>query len=198
MLSRLSKISRVVLSIGHQKGKDTGAVNKKTGETENDQCTAIAAKVQHLLKLNGIPVLTLPDMSLSETCNMINARCNTYTDIALEIHKDSSDEYKPETMHRRMGVYGHPEAAQSMQIARLIKDSFIASGAEPKTTWARIDTERGFTLAFVRRPKCLSFIIEAGFIEGDNSEQEQWFYAHTIAKSVCDIMEKTFITNITI
>ena len=52
MLSRLVKINRVVLSIGHQKGKDTGAVNKLTGETENDQCTAIVAKVQQLLKLN--------------------------------------------------------------------------------------------------------------------------------------------------
>lgn len=198
MLSRLSKINRVVLSIGHQKGKDTGAVNTKTGETENDQCTAIVGKVSELLKQNGIPVLTLPDVSLAETCNMINSRCNATTDIAFEVHKDSSDEYKPETMHRRMGVYGHPESAQSMQIARLMRDSFIASGAEPKTTWARIDTERGFTLAFVRRPKCLSFVLEAGFIEGDNSESEQWFYAETITKAICDILEKNFIPRISV
>ena len=194
MLSRLSRINRVVLSIGHQKGKDTGAVNKLTGETENDQCTAIVVKTQQLLKLNGIPTLVLPDVSLAETCNLINARCNAYTDIAIEIHKDSTDgEFNP-SMIRRMGVYGHPEASQSMQIARLIKDSFIASGAEPKTTWARIDTDRGFTLAFVRRPKCLSFVLEAGFMQGDNSEAEQWFYAQAIAKAMCDIMERRFKT----
>jgi N-acetylmuramoyl-L-alanine amidase len=191
MLSRLQKISRVVLSIGHQKGKDTGAVNTKTGETENDQCFAIVAKIMSLLKLNGMKHLVLSDMSLTETCNYINTRCNSITDICFELHKDSFDKYDPTTMHRRMGVYGHPYASQSMQIAHLMKDSFLQSGAQADT-WARVDTDRGFTLAFVRRPKGLSFVIEAGFIEGDNSEDEQWFYAITITKAIMDILEKPF------
>lgn len=179
---RLKRINRIILSVGHGDG-DTGAVFGQ--RTENAECREIVALIaQHLIKA-GVSVWVVPDLSLERTIQLINSTGNRESDWAIEIHKDSSDAYNRE-MHRRMGVYAHPDAAGSFGIADRLKKEFIDMGANPHTSWSRIDTDSPRkSLAFIRRPKMLSHIIEAGFIQG---EPEPEYYADVIAEAIFRVL----------
>lgn len=183
IMERLKNIRRVILSIGHG-GGDPGAVHGALNE--NEECRRIVGFVaQHLIHL-GVTVQVAPDLSLSNTCAWLNSNGHATFDWALEIHKDSFVPYNPDTQARRMGVYGHPTSAGSMDVARLLAEQFRLAGAHP-TTWARPDTDSPRRqLAWIRRPKMLSHIIEAGGIQG---EREHEYYGRTIANSIDTILK---------
>ena len=191
MFERLKNVKRIILSIGHggKKGErfDSGAT--ANGITENDQCTILTNKLQALLVAAKVPVLVIPDFGLTKTVKYMNNVGNAYSDWAFEIHKDSAT-YNPATMHRRMGIYAHPESTQAMRIAQSMVASFQRSGANA-TSWARVDSDSNHgSLWFIRKPKMLSMIIEAGFIEGDCSDAENNFLAQTICEAILHELSK--------
>jgi N-acetylmuramoyl-L-alanine amidase len=185
---RLNQIKRIVLSIGHDK-KNVGAMNVK-GEQENVLVTDIAEKTKCFLEKNGVNVLLLPDIDLSTTIKNLNKECDTFSDLAIEIHKDScGDLYNDHKMYRRVGLY-YMESDGSMSIASQMIKSMMVSGAH-NTSWVRIDTDSPRKrLAFVRDTKMLSYIYEAGFIEGSNTNEENEWYAWALARSILLVLEK--------
>jgi N-acetylmuramoyl-L-alanine amidase len=186
VFERLKAVKRVIVSIGHG-GGDVGAVNNR-GDFENKEAYMIAYKVESQLKAMGIDVVIVPDYGLQKTCDYINRIGKAKTDIAFEIHKDSSDEYSDKTMRRRLGFYFHPKSEDADNIACALVDVAWKMGAS-ESSWARPDTQSNHgTLAFIRQPKMLSFIYEAGFIEDLNTEVERLFYASVLVEGIAKIL----------
>lgn len=191
MIPRLKSIKRILLSIGHKAtspNRDPGAVNSITNETENSECTAIAKIVSDILTKNNIKNILLPDETLTNTINRINGLSNKDSDWCIELHKDSFHKYNPKTMSKRMGVYYHPTSANSELIAVQMKKIFIDCGAD-STSWARPDTMSNHGgLSFIRRTKPLAHLIEAGFIQDNNDDASDQFYAKTIATAIIKLL----------
>ena len=197
MNPRLESIQRIILSIGHGglSGEkfDPGVTNNITGETENKICRKIAMKTANLLTQNGLIVLLLPDHSLESSIQYINYTGDAHTDWAIEIHKDSTDNFSPQKMINRMGVYYHPVSKGSKEIAEIMIKIMKENGAG-SSSWARPDTDSNHgTLGWIRQPKMLSHIIESGFIEDKNDESNNELYAKLIAVSICRALDKKYI-----
>lgn len=189
MYERLESINRIILSIGHGGMKDenkfdSGAVNEMTNEKENTEASQIALKVAGYLRDAGLIVLLMPDFSLGRTIEIINSKGDSDTDWAFEIHKDSSTSFSTAKMGRRMGIYYHPTSKESKEIAEDMIAHLRLEGAH-STSWARPDTASNHgSLAWLRKPKMLSHLIEAGFIQDNNNEVSDNFYATVIAKTI--------------
>jgi N-acetylmuramoyl-L-alanine amidase len=189
---RLKRINRIVLSIGHDL-KNVGATNDN-GDNENALATDIATKAAQYLRANGLIVLLMPDLELSKTVRYLNLQGNGITDLAIEIHKDSCGSiYNDLNMERRCGLYYLAESAGSGNIARDMATHFRTTGAHV-TSWARPDTDcPRKRLAFVRDTKMLAYIYEAGFIEGNNTPDENEWYAWVLCLSILNTLEKPVI-----
>lgn len=186
---RLKNVKRVLLSIGHCAGHDLGACNDR-GDNENEEATEIAWDIKSGLEAQGIECYLLPDYTLQNTCDLINKIGHIQTDMAIEIHKDSTDNYTPLSMRRRVGFYFHPKSYDADAIAANLVNVAKEMGAA-KTSWTRPDTDSHHKqLAFIRQPKMLSFIYEAGFIQDINTEDERQFYASVLVKGIVHILEK--------
>jgi N-acetylmuramoyl-L-alanine amidase len=149
----LKRVKRVILSIGHDP-KNVGAQNKQ-GEKENTLCAKIASHAASALRANGVVVWLLPDKSLADTIKYLNIQGNAYTDIAIEIHKDSFEGYLEKDMKRRCGLYYAYENAGAKTIAHALVDKMIKAGAHP-TSWIRPDNTNGNNhprLGFAPKPK---------------------------------------------
>jgi N-acetylmuramoyl-L-alanine amidase len=185
---RLNAMKRVIISVGHDAGA-RGARNAK-GEWENDICRVIAKYATDYLARNGVNVWLVDDLTLPKTIELINRKGHK-TDLAIEIHKDSADNFN-DAMIRRCGLYHSTYADTSRKIANLIVEKFKQNGANPKTSWVRPDSQSRFKqLAFCNATKMTAFIAEMGFIEGDNSEQECKQYAWILAKSIIQVLGKS-------
>ena len=193
MFERLESINRVILSIGHGgingEEYDPGAINAKTKEKENIEAKQITIKLSQYLVNAGITVLVVPDFSLKRTIAYINAVGDAHTDWAFEIHKDSTDKYDDAKMKHRVGVYYHPTSSESMPIAEEMVEIMKKNGAH-KTAWARVDSasNHGTGLGWIRKPKMLSHLIEAGFIQDNNNDNSDTFYAELIGKAICSLL----------
>ena len=188
---RLKLIKRIIISIGHDP-KNVGAVNNK-GEKENTLATDIAKKAASYLLANGVAVWLMPDLELSATIKNLYRLGKTESDLGIEIHKDSTDIFEASKMERRVGLYYLMESAGAGNIAKTMVLSMIANGAH-NTSWTRVDTDSPRKrLAFVRDTKMLSYIYEAGFIEGNNMPDENEWYAWTLTKSILTILGKPII-----
>jgi N-acetylmuramoyl-L-alanine amidase len=186
---RLKRINRIILSIGHDP-KSKGATNEH-GENENALATDIATKAAKYLRANGLIVLLMPDLDLSQTVKYLNLQGNGITDLAIEVHKDSCGSiYNDKNMKRRCGLYYSLDSAGAGNIARNMALYFRENGAH-STSWARPDSDSPRKrLAFIRDTKMLANIYEAGFIEGENTPDENDWYAWTLCLSVLKVLEK--------
>lgn len=185
----LKRVKRVILSIGHDP-KAVGAENAK-GEKENDLCAQITKHTASYLRANGVVVWLLPDKPLAETIKYLNIQGNAYTDIALEIHKDSFTHYNEKDMGRRCGLYYATENAGTKSIAHALINNMIKNGAHP-TSWIRPDTDNGNNhsrLGFCAKTKMIAMIAEMGFIQGSNAEDENEWYAWALAKGILQILD---------
>ena len=189
-MERLKSIKRIILSVGHGglTGEDHDSGAEVKGFNENDQCRMIAGYLCAELTKSGFAVLVIPDWGLQKSINYINSVGNTSNDWAIEIHRDSADNFNPKTMARRCGVYFLYETAGSAVVAKSIANCLITEGAHT-SSWARADTESPRKrLAFIRQPKMLSHIIELGFIQDNNTEAECKWYAVALAKSLVKVL----------
>lgn len=189
-MEKLKQIKRIIISIGHGglKGEkyDSGAV--ANGITENEQCRKIAGYLTTELTKSGFAVLLLPDWGLQKSINYVNAVGNTYKDWAIELHKDSSENFSKERMSRRCGLYFYPHSAGSAAVAKFVAAGLIEAGAHA-TTWTRPDTDSPRKrLGFIRNIKMMSHIVELGFIEDINDDNECRWYAMALAKSIGNVL----------
>lgn len=178
-------IGRVILSIGHGAG-DPGAVSGNI--VENKEATQITNRLADKLGDASIPFILLPDLSYVESIKKVNEIYKP-GDWAIEIHKDSFT-YNKETMHRRMGVYHHHASAVGKQVAEMMLKAFVGCGAN-KFSWVRPDTFSNHGgLGWNTMTKPMAHIIEAGFVQGDNSDSEDEFYAEAIFQGIKAVFAK--------
>ena len=72
--------------------------------------------------------------------------------------------------------------------------TYMKNNGAGKSSWSRPDTDSNHrTLGWIRQPKMLSHIIEAGFIQDDNSVASCDLYAKLIAGAICTALDKVFI-----
>lgn len=165
-IAALHGITRLVLAAGHG-GKDPGACNGP--HREADQAIVITDSIARLLIGAGMPVITAPHQhDTHESIPWINERYKFADTVAIEIHRDSANTIREPDASRRCGVY-HGRAAVSQGIACHLVAGLIQAGAV-STSWARPDTASGHgRLGFIRQVQCRSFIMELGFMEGNNA-----------------------------
>lgn len=192
MYDRIESVNRIILSIGHGgltgEDYDPGAINSKTHEVENIEAKQIVMKLAQYLTNAGLAVLILPDFGLQKTITYVNAMGDAHTDWAFEIHKDSTNAYT-DSMKRRMGIYYHPSSTGSKEIAEVMIAEMKRNGAS-ESSWARVDTDSNHTsLGWIRKPKMLSHLIEAGFMQDKNDNESDTFYAGTIGAAICAILK---------
>ncbi|MDP4277429.1 MAG: N-acetylmuramoyl-L-alanine amidase [Bacteroidota bacterium] len=196
MNPRLAKINRIILSIGHGgiggEKSDPGAIDAKTGAKENEVAKCIVTRLAGHLTANGFTVLMIPDYSLSRSISLVNEIGKATTDWALELHKDANANFKPLSQTNMMGIYYHPPSRGSKEIAGEMVAFMIAAGANTRS-WSRPDTESNHgSLGWIRHPKMLSHIVEAGFIQDTNTDADNEKYAVFIAKAICGMFGKTY------
>jgi len=186
---RLKKINRIIISIGHDP-KAQGAQNAK-GEKENTLCRTIAQHLANYLNKNGFVVWLIPDYTLAETIQYLNLHFNSFTDFALEIHKDSCGNiYNDENMHRRCGLYFEANSSGARSVADRMIQTMEDEGAH-ETSWVRPDTDSHHgRLGFCSRTKMLAMIAELGFIEGNNEPDECEWYAWVLTRAILMVLEK--------
>jgi N-acetylmuramoyl-L-alanine amidase len=192
MFSRLKTINRIILSAGHgglgNERHDPGATSGVN--TENEEVKQIILKLSAKLTSNQFTVVVLPDYGLYKTLTYLNSNYDAETDWALEIHKDSTGTFNTATMSRRTGIYYHPALPESRSIADEMVKIFKLNGAH-QTSWSRPDNASNHhSLAWIRKPKMLSHLIECGFMQGNLDVNEDEFYATIIAKGVCGCVQK--------
>ena len=184
----LKKVKRIILSVGHDP-RAVGAQNNR-GEKENTLAANITNRAAAYLRANGLVVWLMPDYTLADTIKYLNIQGNTFTDLAIEVHKDSCGALYNETnMRRRCGLYFAAESAGTGSIARAMVAVFTKEGAHP-TSWVRPDTDSNHgRLGFCAKTKMIAMIAELGFIEGNNAPDENDWYAWALAKSILTILE---------
>jgi hypothetical protein len=188
-MKRLKSIKRLIISVGHggdADNFDTGAVFGNV--TENAQCRVIAGYLVKELLAHDMPLLVVPDWSLSRTTKFINTEGGSFSDWAIELHKDSTDAYDAKKHHRLCGFYFVKDSVDSEVISKAVVNTMIGVGAHVKS-WTRADTISNHgRLGFLRDTNCLSHIAELGFVEGDTSDAECQFYAKALARSIIKVL----------
>jgi N-acetylmuramoyl-L-alanine amidase len=179
----LKSPSTLVLCAGHG-GGDSGATNGNF--TEADETIYLVNQMVTLLQNKGVNVTIVPhELGLVESINWVNQRYQWGDAWVIEIHRDSADGVDFTEASNRCGVYGfgaydnQPEDADSMDIARFMRDVLVREGASD-SSWARPDTDVRFgRLGWIRDTVPLAHLMELGFMQGDNSnahlnELAQW------------------------
>lgn len=193
MFTRLESVNRIILSAGHGglagETYDPGAVSGSS--KENIEVKQIIKRLVPRLSAYGLVVVVTPDYGLARTITYLNAQYDAVTDWALEIHKDSAETLST-SMKKRAGIYYHPTARESKDISDEMVKIFKSSGANP-SSWSRPDTASNHRqLAWIRRPKMLSHLIECGFMQDDLSDAADDFYAEVIAKAIAHCLAPAF------
>lgn len=186
LFPRLGTVKRIILSVGHgglaTEQFDPGAMQGKN--SENQEAKQIVALLALQLAQLSIKTIILPDYGLSKTIQYLNNHYDAKTDWAIEIHKDSYQQFDKTSMLKRAGIYYHPNSLNSQAIAEKMVSVFIENGAN-KTSWSRPDTASNHKkLAWIRQPIMLSHIVECGFMEDDLSNISDAFYADMLAKAI--------------
>ena len=168
LFEKLRQPTTVVLSAGHGAG-DPGTV---IGDfKEADEAIIMVDEVAKQLKKKGITVDVVPhENGLKTAIQYVNARYDTGDAWAIEIHRSSADGLPAKQASLRCGVYYYPSQA-STEIGIFIANALKRFGADG-TSWARPDTESGFTrLGWIRDTKPVAHLLELGCMEGDNSKK---------------------------
>ena len=168
LFEKLRQPTTVVLSAGHGAG-DPGTV---IGDfKEADQAIIMVDEVAKQLKKKGITVDLVPhENGLKTAIQYVNARYDTGDAWAIEIHRSPADGLPVKQASLRCGVYYYPSQA-STEIGIFMANALKRFGADG-TSWARPDTESGFTrLGWIRDTKPVAHLLELGCMEGDNSKR---------------------------
>ena len=190
-LPYLDRINTIVLAAGHGEG-DPGAVNGN--RKESDENIFITERIAELLRAKGLDVVVVPhSLGLANSIAWLNQR---YTDLysawAIEIHRDMNAPNLPEARRNdQMGVYywGDPNGdnnnsdddVDSRAIADFMVDRFLRYGAFKGTdntrdfdgSWSKdhyIEWSR-FHLGWMQQTKCLTHLIEHGYMSGRGDEE---------------------------
>ena len=181
LFEKLRQPTAVVLSAGHG-GGDPGTV---IGDfKEADEAMIMVDEIAKQLKKKGITVDVVPhENGLKTAIQYVNARYDTGDAWAIEIHRSSADGLPVKQGSLRCGVYYYPSQA-STEIGIFIANALKRFGADG-TSWARPDTESGFTrLGWIRDTKPVAHLLELGCMEGDNSKKHLLKLAKIAVQSI--------------
>ena len=181
LFEKLRQPNTVVLSAGHG-GGDPGTVNGDFKEA--DEAVIIVDEIAKQLKKKGIAVDVVPhENGLKTAIQYVNARYDTGDAWAIEIHRCSADGLPVKQASLRCGVYYYPSQA-STEIGIFMANALKRFGADG-TSWARPDTESGFTrLGWIRDTKSVAHLLELGCMEGDNSKKHLLKLAKIATQSI--------------
>lgn len=183
----LATIPTLVLAAGHG-GKDPGAESGKFNE--RDEVISIVDQIAALLRpyLGKAIVIAPHEQDTHETIPWLNKRYPHFASaLAIEVHRDSSDNVQGEDADLRCGLY-HGSGGDSRTIATMLGAELRSRGAHPRS-WVRPHTESPHgSLGFIRQPACLSLIMELGFVEGRNDPQ----HLTRLARMAAGALLKTF------
>jgi N-acetyl-anhydromuramyl-L-alanine amidase AmpD/N-acetylmuramoyl-L-alanine amidase len=181
LFEKLRQPTTVVLSAGHGAG-DPGKVNGDFKEA--DEAIMLVDEIAKQLKKKGITVDVVPHESdLKTAIKYVNARYNAGDAWAIEIHRCSADGLPAKQASLRCGVYYYPSQG-STEIGIFMANALKRFGADG-TTWARPDTESGFTrLGWIRDTGPVAHLLELGCMEGDNSKKHLLKLAKIATQSI--------------
>lgn len=147
LFEKLRQPETVVLSAGHDAG-DPGTVIGNFKEA--DEAIILVDEIAKQLKKKGITVDVVPHESdLKTAIKYVNAGYNAGDAWAIEIHRCSADGLPVKQASLRCGVYYYPSQG-STEIGIFVANALKRFGADG-TSWARPDTESGFTrLGWIR------------------------------------------------
>lgn len=175
---------KIILAAGHG-GKDSGAVSPDGKHKERDQAVYIVDHMAEWLRpRTSREIIVAPHQhDTHETVHWLNQRFMWADAWALEIHRDSASTITEPAASFRCGMY-HGSSAFSKSIAEYWAEHMRQTGAHP-STWARPQNAGRFTrLQWIAQPKCLSHLIELGFMEGRNTDDHLLSLAHKAAAAV--------------
>jgi N-acetyl-anhydromuramyl-L-alanine amidase AmpD/N-acetylmuramoyl-L-alanine amidase len=181
LFEKLRQPATVVLSAGHGAG-DPGKV---IGDfKEADEAITLVDEIAKQLKKKGVTIDVVPHESdLKTAIKYVNARYNAGDAWAIEIHRCSADGLPAKQASLRCGVYYYPSQG-STEIGIFMANALKRFGADG-TTWARPDTESGFTrLGWIRDTRPVAHLLELGCMEGDNSKKHLLKLAKIATQSI--------------
>jgi N-acetyl-anhydromuramyl-L-alanine amidase AmpD/N-acetylmuramoyl-L-alanine amidase len=185
LFEKLRQPTTVVLSASHGAG-DPGTVNGDFKEA--DEAIIIVDAIAKQLEKKGITVDIVPhENGLKTAIKYVNARYDGDGAWAIEIHRGSADGLPVKQASLRCGVYYHPSQG-STEIGIFMANALKRFGAHG-TSWARPDTESGFTrLGWIRDTEPVAHLLELGSMEGDNSKR----HLHKLAKIAAQSLYEAF------
>lgn len=176
----------IILAAGHG-GKDTGAVSGTA--VERDQAIVITDAVADLLKKVGFDVHVCPhDQDTHETIPYLNRKFGdgafSGPRVGFEIHRDSASGLSKQEASLRCGIY-HSGSTRSAKFAGIFVNALEGNGATA-ASWSRNQNESRFhSLGFINQVEDFrTFIVEAGFVEGQQGDDHMNRLAHIIAAGV--------------
>ena len=153
---------KLYLIAGHTQGKDEGAQNLQTKETENQIARALLLQVFPQVR-GGIFADICPfDLTLDEQIAWVNKRAGS-DDIALNFHLNST----PKRTEKGAMIFYYGGSQKSKEIATKILDAYCRAtgianaGVQPDTA------SRFGRLGIVRDTRGWAFLIELGSINND-------------------------------
>jgi hypothetical protein len=170
----LKQPSIIVLSAGHGEG-DPGVVYG--GFKEENETVVLTDLIAFNLQAKGVEVRVVPhSRGLKKAIKHINDKFDYGQAWAIEIHRDSADNLKPERASKCCGVY-QGTSQGSTEIGRFIRQVFLREGCH-STTWARPHTQsRHGKLGWVADTNPLAHLLELGFIQGSHAESHMKWLA---------------------
>lgn len=177
----------IILAAGHG-GKDSGAVSPDGKHNERDQAILIVDAAAATLRAVGLRVVIPPhSLDTHETIPWLNNRYNFGDAWALEIHRDSAPSIKDPDASLRCGVY-HGSSKNSVDVAERLVAGMKKGGAT-RTSWARNQSVSRFSrLGWIAQPKCLSHLVELGFMQGQNNKEHLMKLAGILAGGVIAVI----------
>lgn len=167
----LQRASVIVLSAGHGDG-DPGACYRDPAsgvlyEEARQACYMVDVMAQ-TLRGQGLQVDVVPCvLGLGDTIRWINERYAAGSAWALEVHRDSAEGLSADDASHRCGIYTG-NSSQARDVGKDWAASMRFGAIQP---WNRTHTASPRkSLAFVTRPRCLSMILELGFMQGRNDQ----------------------------
>ena len=193
MYSRLATVNRIILSCGQDiiPGKHLKA--KQESQLPQFKLMRTVSRLAQHLTSNGLIVIILPYFEADKAIEYVNHSCDYTTDWALELRQCSASKYYKELMHQKITVYHHPITQDNREISILLRNSFIANGANALSDSIPDTASKQGTLAWVRKVKMLSHVVEIGHTDEANFNEYSDFYASTIAKGICKALGINFL-----